>query len=152
MQRWHLAFFSWVNSGSFFFFPPPPFTKDLKWLFLCLCREMNRSGCKWKELLFIHKQGASSQASSQQVSLGYTRWEQNAKQHPWGFYQAALLALLVGSCSPQGSLFIVPVVFFFLVFFFLHMKWEFAVKRTKPKHYVSRSTWQMCIWQFHKTS
>lgn len=142
MQRWHLAFFPWVNSGSFFS-PPPPFTKDPKWLFLCLCREMNQSGCKWKELLFIHKQGASSQASSQQVSLGYTRWEQNAKQHPWGFYEAVLLT---GPCFPQGSLFIVPVVFCCFFFSSHEIRVCRKEKRTKPKHYVSRSTWQMCTW------
>lgn len=97
MQRWHLAFFARVNSGSFF--SPLPFTGDPKWLFLCLCRETNRSGCKWKELLFIHKQGASSQDPSQPVSLGYLEWEQNAKQSPWGFHQATGF---VGPKSPQG--------------------------------------------------
>lgn len=97
MQRWHLACFAWVNSGRCFSLPP--FAEDPKWLFLCLCRETNRRGCKWKVLLLIHKQGASSQGPSQLDSLGYPGWEWNAKQSPWGFHQAAAFA---GHKSPRG--------------------------------------------------
>lgn len=130
MQRWHLAFFPWVNSGSIFF-APPLFTKAPKWLFLCLCRETNWSGCKWKELLFIHKQGASSQDPSQLVSLQYSGWDQNAKQSPWAFHQSAAFVRL---WSPQGLL---PCSSSFYILgclvVFSHMNKEFTGEKKKKK-------------------
>lgn len=140
MQRWHLAFFLWVNSGRFF--PPPPFTKDPKWLFLCLCKETNWSGCKWKELPFIHKQDASSQDPSQLVSSGYLDESRMQSRVLEAFIQ---LLPLSGTGLLRG-LFILPLLFAFWVVGCFSSTWtEFTgrKKTPKPKHYGIRSTWQM---------
>lgn len=111
------------------FFAPPPFTTAPKWLFLCLCGEMNRSGCKWKELLFIHKQGASSLDPSQLVSLGYLAWEQNAKQSPWAFHHSAGFVRL---WSPQGLLhYSCPFCILGCSVVSSHMNKEFTGKRKR---------------------